>query len=955
MKIKQMCMLVLLWLGVIPAMQAQTFDKLWKEVEQAEKKSLPQTVIKLTGEIYQKGEMEKNSPQMLKAYMWRMKYRDMLTPDSLYTGLQELKQWAKQADKPMDRAILHSLIAGMYADYAANNQWQLRQRTEIAGEAPSADMREWTANMFVEKVRTNVKEAMADSVLLLNTSSRTYIPFVELGETSEYYHHDMYHLLASRSIEALQRIQGLDRTTPIEAYSEETSSEKESLVKQDIERIYDQMLTSYKAKGDKEGCLLTSLNYLNWKHGTSKSFREPFRVKKGGTYMTFDPYETGLDALKTEYKSLDLCAEVYLAQANNAIGKEQETVALQLCDEAIRLYPGYRRINALKNLREDILAPSLNVTAAATAFPGEEIEIRASHKNLDGFTLRLYQAKKMTKEQHFAVLRPKDYRTQDTVFTFKAPEVGEYVMRIVPDIRAKRDSESKFNVTRLKALTCRLPGNQYEVVTLDGQTGHPVPNAKITLYTNDEKVLQEFTAGADGKVVFPWKSEYRYLKATKGADIAMPFQGIYGGSYGYYGDENKVSEQMTLLTDRSLYRPGQTVYVKGIAYAQKSDTANVLPNKEYTVILTDANDQEVGQKKVRTNEFGSFATDFALPSACLNGMFSLKAGNGRTSIRVEDYKRPTFDITFEKQTGSYQLGDQVEVKGKIQSYSGVLLQDLPVKYTVKRSVFSLWRFAESTQIASGEVTANENGEFTIPVRLEENDAYKNDARVYYRYSIEATATNVAGETQSSTDVIAAGYRSLILQTELADKTCKDKPFHTVFKVQNLNGQPVEVTGTFNLYKAQDADFKKLDEKPVATGTFTSNEEMTIHWGNLPSGPYVLKATVKDTQGKEVTADANTILFSSKDQRPPIETTVWFYEANTEFDAEHPAMFCFGTSKKEAYVMMNVFSGNELLESKVMNLSDTIVHFKYPYKESYGEGVFVNFCICLLYTSPSPRD
>ncbi len=101
--------------------------------------------------------------------------------------------------------------------------------------------------------------------------------------------------------------------------------------------------------------------------------------------MTFDPYETGLDALKTEYKSLDLCAEVYLAQANNAIGKEQESVALQLCDEAIRLYPGYRRINALKNLREDILAPSLNVTAAATAFPGEEIEIRASHKNLDGF------------------------------------------------------------------------------------------------------------------------------------------------------------------------------------------------------------------------------------------------------------------------------------------------------------------------------------------------------------------------------------------------------------------------------------------------------------------------------------------------------------------------------------------------------------------------------------------
>ena len=945
MKIKQICMLVLLWLGVIPAVQAQTFDKLWKQVEQAEKKSLPQTVIKLTGEIYQKGEAEKNSPQMLKAYMWRMKYRDMLTPDSLYTNVKELEQWAKQADKPMDRAILHSLIAGIYANYAANNQWQLRQRTEIVGEAPSADMREWTANMFVEKVKTSIKEAMADSVLLLNTSSRTYIPFVELGETSEYYHHDMYHLLAFRSIEALQQIEGLDRATPVEAYSEDTSSKKQSPVKQDIERIYENMLTSYKAKGDKEGCLLTNLNYLSWKRDSSKSFREPFSVKKGGTYMmTVDPYETGLDALKTEYKSSDLCAEVYLAQANYMIGKEQQTVALQLCDESIRLYPGYRRINALKNLREDILSPSLNVTAAATAFPGEEIKIRASHKNLDGFTLRLFQAKKLIKEQHFAVLRPEDYRTQDTVFTFQAPEVGEYVMRIIPDIRAKRDSESKFNVTRFKALTCRLPGNQYEVVTLDGQTGHPIPNAKVTLYTNDEKLLQEFTTGTDGKVVFPWKSDYRYLKAAKGADTAMPLQGVYGGSYGYYGDENKALEQMTLLTDRSLYRPGQTVYVKGIAYTQKADTANVLPNKEYTVILTDANNQEVGQKKVRTNEFGSFATDFALPSACLNGMFSLIVGNSRTSIRVEDYKRPTFDITFEKQAGSYQLGDQIEVKGKIQSYSGVLLQDLPVKYTVKRSAFSLWRFAESTQIASGEVTANENGEFTIPVRLEENDVYKNDARVYYRYSVEATATNVAGETQSSTDVISAGNRSLVLQTELSDKICKDKPFHTVFKVQNLNEQPVEVKGTFFLYQAKDADFKKLDEKPVATGTFTSNEEMTIHWGNLPSGPYVLKAVVKDGQGKEVTADANTILFAWEDKRPPVETPVWFYEANTEFDATHPAKFCFGTSEKDAYVMMNVFSGNELLESKVMNLSDTIVHFYYPYKESYGDGVFINFCL-----------
>ena len=231
MKIKQICMMVLFGLGVIPAVQAQTFDKLWKDVEQVQKKSLPKTVIKLTDGIYQKGEKEKNSAQMLKAYIWRMKTQETLTPDSFYVGLKGLEQWAKQTDQPMDRAILHSLIADIYANYAARNQWQLRQRTEIVGENPSTDMREWTANMFVEKVRANIKETLADSVLLLKTSSRNYIPFVELGETSEYYHHDMYHLLASRGIESLNQIKRLARNN---GFNENTPS----LVKQDIINIY---------------------------------------------------------------------------------------------------------------------------------------------------------------------------------------------------------------------------------------------------------------------------------------------------------------------------------------------------------------------------------------------------------------------------------------------------------------------------------------------------------------------------------------------------------------------------------------------------------------------------------------------------------------------------------------------------------------------------------------------
>lgn len=381
MKIRQICMVVLLWLGVIPAVQAQSFDKLWKEVEQAGKKSLPKTVIKLIDEIYRKGEKEKNSAQMLKAYMWRMKYQEIVTPDSFYVGLTGLEQWAKQTKQPMDRAILHSLIAGIYADYAANNQWELRRRTEIVEEAPSADLREWTANIFVEKVRTNVKEALADSVLLLKTSSRDYIPFVELGETSEYYHHDMYHLLASRGIESLNRIERLSSGT----LPGDISSDP---VKQDIISIYGNMISAYQAAGLNEGYVLALLNYLQWRRMADQAFRS-FQAKNGLIGLTQDPYLAALNELKSKFKSEPICAEVYLAQAQFAIEKDQPVSALKLCDEAIGLYPSYHRINALKNLRQEILSPYLNVNVISQAFPGEEIKLRASHKNLDGFTVRL--------------------------------------------------------------------------------------------------------------------------------------------------------------------------------------------------------------------------------------------------------------------------------------------------------------------------------------------------------------------------------------------------------------------------------------------------------------------------------------------------------------------------------------------------------------------------------------
>ena len=312
MRIKQICMMVLLALGVAPWANAQTFDKLWKQVDQAEQKSLPQTVIQLTNEIYKKAETEKNSPQMLKAYTWRMKYREMLTPDSFYVNLNGLEQWAKTAEKPMDRAVLNSLIAGIYSDYASRNRWQIFQRPNIVDETPSADIREWSGNMFVQQVMQHTTEALKDKELLLATSARIYIPFVELGDASEYYRHDMLHLLGSRGVDALRNVNGLD---------------KDSVVNAGIENIYQEMLDTYKRVNMDDGYVLTMLNYLDWRRNSDNTF-VPYRAPQKLIGLTQDPYLAGLDKLRTEFKTHDICAEVYLAKARYAIEKGQQAMAL---------------------------------------------------------------------------------------------------------------------------------------------------------------------------------------------------------------------------------------------------------------------------------------------------------------------------------------------------------------------------------------------------------------------------------------------------------------------------------------------------------------------------------------------------------------------------------------------------------------------------------------------------
>ncbi|KAA6312502.1 hypothetical protein EZS27_036578, partial [termite gut metagenome] len=408
----------------------------------------------------------------------------------------------------------------------------------------------------------------------------------------------------------------------------------------EVSVIFHHTIDTYRRKNNPDAVLLATLDSLAW-NGKN------------------DVSESLLDTLIIENKAREICAEIYLVKAQQSFQKNNYADALRIGNEAIAKYPKYKRINALKNLKQEIQNPALFVNTNRLAYPETEFALQVNHRNLSGFTVEYYKVNlpaispelknqpaesfykkygKKISSQHLSLIRSDDYSFQDTVILLKAPQEGVYLMRMIPDNKAKTSIENFLYITRLKAITRALPGNQCEIAVLDAESGKPVSGAMISLFTEKKGEYQKIktlTVDENGRVRLIQQNDYHYFTAEKNEDTAMPLQTIHKGSYGFSGNE-EVRKRTTLLTDRKLYRPGQTVYVKGIAYSLQADTANVIAGKKHTLTLTDANRRIIGEKEVHTNEFGSFTTEFLLPSGGLNGEYELKTESGNALFRVEE-------------------------------------------------------------------------------------------------------------------------------------------------------------------------------------------------------------------------------------------------------------------------------------------------------------------------------
>ncbi len=995
-------LLFFLFTGIV--VTAQDYASNWKQVEACENKSLPKSALEEVNKIYSLALKDKNNPQLIKALVYQLKYTSVIDHDLLPEKLLEIEKYTDSCKDITAQAVLRNMLAQLYYQYYSGDSWTINQRTMIVGQAP-ADIREWSGNLFIEKIVDNILLSVQPSEGLISTEAMDYEAILMTGKSSRNLRPTMYDFLMNEGISVLNKLySGYCRYSndPLYSYFKQT------------DLIDDQYFAPVETfiglnlKGDKYDIGITVLklyqDLLNYRYSIPKIYfmppnpanpnaRPPKNYNKeallmvdmnrlGFVYDRFRGerkdflYNQALDQLEEEYFGEECSVEIIYAKASMAERKNNYKTACELCLEGIERFPDYERIGLLKNLLGELTQSRLDVRSDNVAYPNKDLELSILYTNLNKLTIDVYKInapvtkytsyynrKDLYKEDgiltetiEINLINDVPYNNYDTIIKIPAKELGSYEYVIKAD-KTSDIANRQFSVSRLATMARTVEGKR-ELLVTDRISGKPIERAVVSFYQykkEDAILLESFKTDKLGLATSDnMKNENYVYQVTYGNDNALITSSVPWASYYSQSDPRKETD-VTLFTDRSIYRPGQTVYVKGIAVKTSREDSEVIKNKTIKLTFNDANWDEITTKTVKTNDFGSFTAEFIIPTGLLNGQFRIETdeGNGEIYIQVEEYKRPTFDLHFPTIEETYSFGDSVIIKGEAKAFSGANVQNAEVTYRVVRNSHWLYRYYSSPyQITEGTITTQDDGSFEIGFIAEKAFEDKDRKEVAYTYSVEVEVTNISGETQSGNTSFSVGDISLSLS--FAGLYNQNESIKNLkISAANLNGYSIETSGTYVIYKLipKDKELKSNNYQieweqagEIVAGSFTTNQKIAgISDKSLASGRYRIIAKAKDNQGREVEQKKDFTIATTKDKRPPVPVYQWLITPKTTVKVGEKAEIIYGSSAKDVYVLYEIYGENKKrLHVSRFKLNNENKKIEIPYLESYGDQVVVNF-------------
>lgn len=933
----------------------------------------PQQALKDAESWYNQAQQKHDTPLLIKSLLLKTAMSVLINEDEYPRMVTEVEEFIQKENDVRARSILHSYLGQLYLQYYSDNSYVIGERTALQGDIPQ-DMAEWSGNIFQAKILDHFKASVAPQQELQQTAVSEYELLLIPGAASDSLRPTLYDFLAHRAIDLLSANRHCFNSTLSDLNEQPailniaTDFVRIPVTLEPLElpgfvlKVWQDLLSFRLHNSNQAALILADLERLDYYYPQANF---PDRTLS---------YRNTLAAMHKEYLNNPLVIEIIAKEAANLLEgshrpqllrnytesepDQQKNIekALALCQEGIRLYPHYPRINLLHALISKIQSPDFFVSYPQCIYPGEKFSLKVSSRNLRQLEVVIYRVDTTTaayldsrdkKDVHLPqVLTYKhtyslntSYNVRDSILKISIPKAGLYKL-LIKTKGAKHDLSDFFICSRLFG-THQSAGQGLNFQVRDWQSGIPVKNAKILIYKHryPELVLTDsVVTDATGMASYKAANQQRLFYEVVNANNPNHFiQAIYN-----YQDYDVPSIQTKLITDRKIYRPGQTVYFKGITWKATTDTLYPLVNKTIDISFRNPQYKTVSEQKAVSDSYGSFTGSVTIPSDGMNGRFTLNTQHAQTDIIVADYKRPELNITFEKPQRSYYQGDTVQVRGYVKSFSGSPLANTEIEYEIS-SYSLLTRYNPSPNSRRGITHSNGNGEFEISFIADETS---NGTAYPVSYEITVKVTDAKGETQESMTYLPVYPGTAEPVIDLPEQVNKDRVTYFHIRLNNLapHSQPQSVRYTI----ARITPPAVISTHPIFRDTIveeilleghlsmTAQDSIGPKLSQYPSGAYLLSVKCGDMQAKRI-----FYLYSWGDKRPPIPTYKWLVKEKTLCRPGDTARIQFGTSARNAYVVYEIYTPRQLIKRSRPVLSDEIINIEIPYLEKYGNEIWLS--------------
>lgn len=885
---------------------AQTYDNLWKQAEINAQKDQPKSEIAVMKKIIAKASAARDYGQLLAAETRQMTLWNEISADSLMPNVKRMEAEVLKVNDPALKAVRYAVLGKVYCD------------------------------MNEKKSQEFFKKALEQPELLARHTSAEYVPLTQKGVDGSSFNNDLLHLIGFEA---------------------------------DSKEAYLQLYTYYNKVENRGAACLCAYKLIE------KYRQDDVREVRKSKYLNT------IDSLIHVYQDIpeagELAVEHYRFMEGATDAKPQEK--LNYINYALSRWGGWSRMNELRNAQKRLTEPMFLVQDMPQVLrPGQKAWLHLNVRNLQNLKISISRLN-ITADNDYDVqdeatykmllkkttkLHQKDYsrnyygrpdyqEVKDSIEIGGNLPLGAYLMEVTSDNTGIAPQRKLFYVSNLAVMIQQLPDDKHRYVVVNATDGQPIAGAKIELYdqwydfnTKKDKrtVHARLTTDENGEAYF--KNVDGNILISTSNDKFTPAQNIFLSRDRYY--EKKDNEtKYQVYTDRALYRPGQTVHVTAIRFVNMKGIDAKVPvgRDELDFGLCNASWKEVEMKKAKVDEYGTASVDFELPKEGQTGMYHVSVNDQvNRFFRVEEYKRPTFEITFPKVNEKYNWGDTVVVKASAKTYAGVPVQGAKVEYQVTRRNQLWWWGAGSAGqlVKTDSCVTREDGTFDVEIPLEASLSGKDEADMsdfmriarFFNFEVSAIVTDISGESHEGVMSLPLGTKPTILTVNLPKRIETDSLKTVTFAYRNASGMPISSRLKYRIDKGEWKDAEA--NAPVSIKEYASSSaSSSLVW---KSGVHQLEAICgQDTLQQKFT------LFNMKDTHPVEPTTEWYYQTAKTFPRDgKPVYIQVGSSENGAHIVYSIIAGNKLLEKGAWELGDSIVTLPFTYKEEYASGVVLNY-------------